>query len=349
MSGIAVGNLAIIRLLALLLTLAALPGIAAEDPPGRYLGAVQTHYPDWFKPSFLDLAEDVAEAAEAGKRLMIFFHQDGCPYCNRLVERNLSQKDIQDLMRSRLEVVEINMWGDREVTATDGRVLTEKEFAAALRVQFTPTLLFFDERGELLLRLNGYIPPAEFRIALEYVTAEGAQGTGYRQFLSTRARARGGGRLIPQPYFMSPPYRLDLREPGRPLAVLFEQRDCPNCQRLHHDVLSDPGVGKLLQQFDVVQLDMWSDTPLITPNGRRSNAREWASQLEVSFAPTLVLFNASGQEVIRSEAWFKRFHSAGILDYLLSGAYQKEPSFQRFLSQRAEHIRERGEDVDIWR
>ena len=36
--------------------------------------------PGWFKNSFLDLNEDIEEARASGKRLMIFFYQDGCPY-----------------------------------------------------------------------------------------------------------------------------------------------------------------------------------------------------------------------------------------------------------------------------
>ena len=34
------------------------------------------------------------------------------------------------------------MWGDREVLSLDGRTFTEKTFSAALKVQFTPTLVF---------------------------------------------------------------------------------------------------------------------------------------------------------------------------------------------------------------
>ena len=61
-----------------------------------------------------------------------------------------------------MDVVAVNMFGDREVTTRDGDTLTEKAFAAAMRVQFTPTLLFFNEQGEVVLRLNGYIPPQSF-------------------------------------------------------------------------------------------------------------------------------------------------------------------------------------------
>lgn len=41
--------------------------------------------------------------------------------------------------------------------------MPEKSFAKSLRVQFTPTLLMLDEKGETVLRLNGYIPPPTAR------------------------------------------------------------------------------------------------------------------------------------------------------------------------------------------
>ena len=42
--------------------------------------------PEWFKVSFLDLYEDIEEATEKNKRLMLFFFQDGCPYCKKLLD-----------------------------------------------------------------------------------------------------------------------------------------------------------------------------------------------------------------------------------------------------------------------
>jgi ABC-type Mn2+/Zn2+ transport system ATPase subunit len=39
----------------------------------------------------------------------------------------------------------------------------------------------------------------------------------------------------------------------------------------------------------------------------------------------------------------------GMIDYVASGEYRKEPSFQRFLAAKTEHIREAGLDVNIWR
>jgi len=68
----------------------------------------------------------------------------------------------------------------------------------------------------------------------------------------------------------------------------------------------------------------------------------------VGFAPTVVLFDASGAEVVRLEAAFQTFHTQGIFRYVLERAYEQQPSFQRYLSLHADHLREQGYDVDIW-
>lgn len=322
----------------------------ASETKGRFYGAKQTEYPEWFKQSFLNIKEDVAEAAGSSKRVVLLFTQDGCPYCNALVERNLAQKDIQDAVRKHLDVILINMWGDKEITDVDGKTYTEKTFAAAKKVQFTPTLLFLDEQGETILRLNGYLPPNRFKVALDYVTQKKEKEMGYREHLAAQQPRAIRGELHAQAFFAKPPF--DLRPAagakGKPIAVFFEQRDCPDCDTLHEKVLSDEETRRLVEKFYAVQLDMWSDTALTTPDGRKTTARDWARALDVKYAPTIVVFNEQGREIIRSEAMFKVFHTQGIFNYVLSGGYREQPSFQRWLSTRAEQLREQGKDVDIW-
>ncbi|HQY46835.1 MAG TPA: hypothetical protein PLE38_07790, partial [Usitatibacteraceae bacterium] len=60
------------------------PALAATEAPALAPGLVHPGYhepPKWFKETFLDLKDDVAEAAKAGRRVMVYFYQDGCPYC----------------------------------------------------------------------------------------------------------------------------------------------------------------------------------------------------------------------------------------------------------------------------
>ena len=319
---------------------------------GTFSGAKPTEYPDWFKESFLEFSDDIAEAADEGKRVMLVFHQDGCPYCNLLVERNLSQKDISEFVQEKFDVIAINMWGDREVVTVGGQSYTEKEFSAALKVQFTPTLLFFNEKGKAVLKLNGYLPPQEFMTAIRFVAEKHETKVSYRDFVRTAhaSVSASSETLIEQPFFQAPPHSLDRRAGAstRPLAVFFEQPQCPNCETLHNQVLADVEVSKYLRDFDVVQLDMWSNEVLTDISGNETTARDWADSLGVSFAPTIVLFNQNGEEVIRSEAYFKKFHTESLFDYVSSAAYLDEPSFQRYISNRADHFIEQGIDVDIW-
>jgi thioredoxin-related protein len=133
--------------------------------------AQEIEVPAWFKNSFLDLREDIKDGVAANKRVMIYFGQNGCPYCKKLMEVNFRQKEIVDKTRRHFDAIEINIFGSREVTWTDGRTRSEKEFAALLKVRFTPTLLFLDEKGNVALRVNGYYPPQRFMAALDYVAS----------------------------------------------------------------------------------------------------------------------------------------------------------------------------------
>ena len=323
----------------------------AAEHTGQFLGAKETEYPDWFKDSFLEIGEDVQEASEAGRRVMLFFHQDGCPYCNLLVERNLAHKDIEKRMRDHFDVIAINLWGDREVATLEGKTFTEKSFAAALDVQFTPTLIFLDEQGRAILRIDGYYPPRNFRVALDYVAGRKEKQASYRDYYASALPEPPSGALNVEAFFSTPPYVLnrDATATSPPLAVFFEQSQCPNCDTLHEETLADPPTRALIEQFESVQLDMWSDTVLITPDNTRTTAKAWARQLGITYAPTIVFFNRQGKEIIRSDSYFKIFHTQSLMDYVLSEAYRDEPSFQRYISARAEAIREKGIDVDITR
>lgn len=332
------------------LMLMALSVNAAEDSKskGKFYGAKPTEYPAWFKESFLDFNEDIAEAAANGKRLMIVFHQDGCPYCNALVEQNLAQKDIEQTVRKNFDVVAINMWGDREVATIDGKKYSEKTFAAALKVQFTPTILFFNEQGKVVLRLNGYIPPRRFKVALDYVSNKQENKIAYRDFVAKHLPRGEKGKLHSQDFFGPKPYNLKRGKGSKPVVVFFEQKDCPNCDTLHSKILVNKEIRQTVRDFDVIQLDMWSDTALTTPAGEKTTARNWAKKIDIKYAPTMVVFNEDGKEIIRSEAFFKIFHTNGMMTYVSSDSYKKQPSFQRYLADRAHDIQASGKDVDIW-
>jgi thioredoxin-related protein len=303
--------------------------------------------PAWFADSLLFVKEDAADAAKEGKRVMLYFGQDGCPYCKQLMEVNFRQARIVDKMRKSFVAVALNIWGDREITWTDGRAMSEKQLTAALKVQFTPTLIFLDEKGEVALRVNGYLPPERFEAALDYVSGKMERKLAFSDYQQVHQKANEN--LNPQSFFMKPPYDLRRRPGAKPLAVLFETPHCAGCDELHREGFKRKEVLSRLAKFDVVRVSSFSSDALIAPGGLQVKASAWASQLKLTYVPSMVFFDDRGQEVFRIEAYMRPFHLAGSLEYVASGAYRTEPSFQRFLQSEAERQRARGEAVDLWK
>jgi thioredoxin-related protein len=99
----------------------------------------------WFSESFLNLREDFAEAQKEGKRFAVVFEQRGCGYCIKMHNEVLALKYINDYVRENFHIVQLNLWGDREVTDFDGTVVKEKGLAQRWGVVFTPWIIFFKD------------------------------------------------------------------------------------------------------------------------------------------------------------------------------------------------------------
>ena len=331
------------------LLLAAAPAAAADAPATLAPGMVNPGFhepPAWFKESFLDIREDAAEATKAGRRLMLYFYQDGCPYCAKLLRENFGDKAIADKTRKHFDVIAINLWGDREVTDLAGRATTEKAFAKSLRVQFTPTLLMLDEKGATALRLNGYVPPHQFHAALDFVGGRLEKKQSFTDYLLVRAPEAASGTLHAQPWLMAPPMDLSKRD-GKPLLVLFEQKVCAACDEMHAEGFPRPEVAALLKRFRAARVDIASNEAVKTPDGKSLPMREWARKRKIAYTPSFVFFDAGGREVFRVEGYLRPFHLASSLDYVASGAAKKQPEFQRFSEARAAARRAQGEKIEL--
>ena len=310
---------------------AASDGIEFDDTPLTE----PLEHPDWFKHSFLDLPQDLADAKAAGKRgLILYFGQARCAYCKMLLQHVLALPDVEAYTRAHFDVVPIDIWGLQEVTDIDGRVVTERDFAVREGLNFTPSLVFYDTSGRMALRLRGYYPPYKLRAALEYVADGHHRREGFSAYL---ARGDSGlrfepGDLIEEPFFLPPPHVLDRsRVPGeRPLLVVFEQGDCHACDVLHTQALRDPAIRDLTEQFDAVQLDLRSDAPVITPDGHRTTARQWAEDLGLFYTPSLIFYDEEGWEIMRVDSVVRFFRLRNVMQYVLARGYLEEPNYQRW-------------------
>lgn len=297
-------------------------------------------YPSWFSQSFLNLKDDLKEAkAQDKKGIIVYFGQKDCSYCKALLEINFSkQQDIVKYTRENFNVIAINIWGSREVTDIDGQVLTESKYAEKHKANFTPSLLFYLHEDKQFpkesLRLNGYHPPYQFSAALNYLVNDYYQKESYKEYLE-RADPPGKFELSDindEDFFTKPPLAFDrTRFPSnQPLIIFFEQGNCHACDILHTQPIQAPHVQELLEHFEIAQLNAHSNTPVITPSGKKITAQQWAKELNIFYYPTLVFFDESGKEIIRLDSVTKLYRLHGVLDFVRKKAYLKFPNYQRW-------------------
>lgn len=320
----------------------------ADSKRGAFIGAKDTAMPPWFLNSFLDLGEDIDELSDRNKRLIVFIHQPNCPYCHRFITKNFEDKTILKKIRSSFEVVDINMIGDREVTGIDGEVYSEKEFARKYNVQFTPTIIFYDKEKNQVLRLNGYVNIEKFNVALDYVINKQYKQKSYKDYFVEALNMKTQHSLITEQDIFTKSNNFMRKNKNQEFAIFFESSNCPDCIALHNKPLKNEITRDLLKKIDVYQVDLDSSNSIVTPNKMIVKIKDWAKGLNIKNAPTVIFFDNKGKEIIRVEGMLKTFHFQSIVDYVVSGIYKNEKEFQRYLTQRADKIRDKGIDINIW-
>jgi thioredoxin-related protein len=304
--------------------------------------------PKWFKESFLDLREDIQDATLNKKRVLLYFYQDGCPYCAKLLQDNLGQKKLADKTKKHFDVIAINMWGDKEVTDLKGQLTTEKKFTEQMKVMYTPTLVFLTEKGNVALRINGYYAPNKFETALDYVRGKNEEKMSFRNYVSKFMKSASSGELHQQPFILKPPYNIKkLLASKKPLLILFEQKKCQECDELHNDIFKRSETIEQINKFNVIRLNMWSNDKLVNAQGNVVTEKSLAKKLNVSHSPSFIFLNEKGEDIFRIDAYLKSFHTQSVLDYISSGAYKTQPNFQRYIGRRADMLEAKGQHIDL--
>ncbi len=342
----------VLAAIAMLAVVVALPARGDSDETGRLLGAKMSSHPDWFKESFLEIADDVEEAADAGKHVLLFLEMNGCPYCHKMLEENFDGAEYSDWLRERFDVIALNVRGDREVALDAETSLGEKALAEKLGVSYTPTVIFLSPDNRIVARVSGYRNPAEFKQVLEYVDAKAYASQSLTDYLDARrAEAQSAYSFRKQPNIREATDIADLSGVAGPLLLLFEDTACLACDALHDGHLAAPEVAETLNPFTVVRVDTLSDAEFIGVDGAPTTGRTLAKSLGVDYRPTLVLMDgpAGGQaEIARIEGMLYRYHFVGLLEYVGLGKYREYPDSPfDYIDAKTARLTAAGEDVSI--
>jgi thioredoxin-related protein len=313
----------------------------ADAPRGRLTGGQVYELPGWFKKSFLVLNEDVEEAKAQGRHVMLFMHLAECPYCARLLNENFRSGDTKNFTEKNFDVIGIDIRGGNIVEWFDGKTYSEAELARKLKVVATPTLVFFDAKGKTVLQLNGYRTPRALRHALNYVQGKHYQSQSLASYVEQQNKS-AIYRFRSDPRFSD---MTDFRGYSKPLAVIFEDKDCADCDEFHAKVLNHAAVQTELAKFRIVRLDAYSTSPIIDIEGRKTTPKEWAQRLNVIYRPGMVFFN-EGKERMRMDGMQYHYHLKEISRYVSGRHYREHATFPSYNAARREELLQQGVVID---
>ncbi|MCP4469861.1 MAG: thioredoxin fold domain-containing protein [Gammaproteobacteria bacterium] len=335
----------ILKTLLLCLCLALTPSLNAADSSdrGKIIGGSAHALPDWFKESFLEIADDVDEAGEEGRHVMLFFDLNGCPYCDRMLEESFESEPLGSYIQANFDTIAINIRGDRDIAFNEEISVTEKQLGEILKVYSTPALLFLGEDNKTVVRINGYRAPERFKQVLEFVATQSYRSTSLADYLQAKLD-RNVYRLRDNPLFSE---ISDLSSVNGPLMVVFEDGSCYDCDEFHDGILADERVRKEIAAFTVLRLDADSSETIRDFYDNETTPAAFAREYRMIYRPGVLLFE-DGELLRRHDSLAFSHHFKESLRYV-AGGYYRETDYHSYSQQRTEELLEAGVTIDIGR
>ena len=251
----------------------------------------------FFSQSFGDLQEELEDARNSGKLgLLLFFEQEGCPYCERMMQTILNQAAVQDWYRERFVIIAVDINGAVPITDVDGITLPSKVFADHRRVKTTPTLSFLDINGSEIYRRTKMVESAEEFLQIGRYVSEG-------YYTDTTWDVFESGQNAVEPEPPTPEMVKDLQQEGMAVTdkglvfLLFVTREgCPYCARLRREVLRPMVIGgEYDNSLFIRELMMEPDTPVVDFDGSMASTAAVAARYGVSVTPAVLLLSGAGK------------------------------------------------------
>jgi thioredoxin-related protein len=310
---------------------------------GKVVGGSMHEGPEWFKESFLELEDDIEEAKENNKHIMLFLDLDGCPYCTRMLKENfIEENKTSEFIQKYFDVINLNVKGSREIVWGEEE-FTEKELATKLNIQYSPTILFLDYELKTVVRVNGYRSPVNFQYILKYVQGKHYENLTLSQY-ANKIKDKSLYTLKSNEMFKD---IKDLSKIKTPLAVIFEDGSCTQCDYFHNKTLKNEEVKSELSKFQIVRLDANSNETIIDTNGKETSPKKWVESINLDYRPGMLLLN-EGKVINTVDALLYSFHFKELLRYVSGRYYIKHNGdYLDYLRQRQADLLNQGKTIDL--
>lgn len=331
------------KILSIVFLLSFMMNTLQANTKGNFTGGSEHGMPGWFKESFMEFQDDVEEAADENKHVMLFMTLQFCPYCTKMLNDNFVEgAKQQPYIKENFDVIGIDIKGSKEIVVSEDLTLTEKKYAEHLNVQYTPTIIFLDHDNKIVARVNGYRSATNFKHILDFVKNKEYKNMTMPEYVE---KVKNKTLYTLQDNAMFKKIN-DLSTIDGPLAVIFEDGSCTQCEYLHNTTLKNKDVIEEMSKFTVVRFDAESTKKIITPAGKTTTIKQWAKDLALDYRPGVLLFDDK-VERSRIDALLYSFHFKEQFRFVSQKEYKNFSSYLDYLGPRQTELLNRGIDIDI--
>lgn len=145
------------------------------------------------------------------------------------------------------------------------------------------------------------------------------------------------------------------KDAGKRLAIIFEQRGCIYCRKMHEEVFSDPKIaGFISENFMVVQYNLFGDEEVIDIDGEELSEKTAARKWRVVYTPTVLFMpeeipegsNAGSAAVSVMPGAFGKGTTLHMFQWVKERGYEGEEHFQKYHARKLEEMQAGGNTVD---
>ena len=135
------------------------------------------------------------------------------------------------------------------------------------------------------------------------------------------------------------------REEGKRLVLIFEQRGCVYCRKMHEVVLADPEVRDYIKaHYKVVQYNLYGDEEVTDLDGDVLTEKKAARKWGVVFTPTVVFLpeavseatNVGKAAVSVMPGAFGKMTTLHMYEWVVAKGYDGDEHFQKYHARRLE-------------
>ena len=106
------------------------------------------------------------------------------------------------------------------------------------------------------------------------------------------------------------------------LMLLFSTEGCAHCKAFSSAASRTRRSARRCAHFDVIHLEIFDDSPVKDPQGRRLAVREFARREGAAFSPTQVFYDVDGERGHRVVGYQPPERFSTVPDYVVGGHYR---------------------------